>query len=317
MTRLLTADQIDQAAALMRDGELVAFPTETVYGLGAGIFRELAIQKIFRAKGRPSDNPLIAHIAHLEDVEKIAIDIPPSFYLLAEAFFPGPLTVVLKRHPDVPSCVSGGLETIAVRMPSHLLARALIEQVGEPIVAPSANLSGKPSSTNAQHVLHDFAGKIAAVLDGGECPIGIESTVISLYDQPVLLRPGAITRLQLEEVLQLKVATCSSSDKPQSPGMKYRHYAPNAPIQFFESVENLTQYVSDQPAKKRLILSSHVDHFFLSAKTLYAMLRLSDTDGYQEILIVCDEQIRSDEGLMNRLIRSGGFHEGDHFRTIR
>ena len=201
-TERLSPDQLQRAADLLKAGHLVAFPTETVYGLGAPIFSPEAIQSIFKVKGRPADNPLIAHVSSVEQVSRIALEIPEAFYRLAEVFFPGPLTVVLKRRPDVPSIVSAGLETIAVRMPSHPIALKLISLVDEPLVAPSANLSGMPSSTQAEHVLDDFDGKIAAVVDGGKTEIGIESTVINLLGEtPILLRPGSISKEALEKVL--------------------------------------------------------------------------------------------------------------------
>lgn len=310
--KLLTAEQIDQAAQLLKADELVAFPTETVYGLGARVFSASAIQKIFTAKNRPADNPLIVHISSLDQLHLIAAEIPDQFYQLADAFFPGPLTIILKRHPLVPAIVSAGMDTIAVRMPNHPLAQALIKRVGEPLAAPSANLSGKPSATLPQHVLEDFKGKIAAVIDGGSPEIGIESTVISLVsgDKPQLMRPGIITKQQIEQVLGAEIDVYRSSDKGKiaSPGMKYRHYAPRAPILLFQSLKELEAYLNTASPKKRMVLAServiirgNASFFTLSMHTLYALLRLSDREGYEEVLVFCDIEDQKNSALMNRL----------------
>ncbi len=315
-TQVLSSKDIERAAQLLKSGQLVAFPTETVYGLGACIFNPEAILSIFKAKGRPSDNPLIAHLSSVEQTEEVAQEIPPSFYRLAEHFMPGPLTVVIKKRSHVPSLVSAGLDSIALRIPSHPVAQALIRCVGEPLVAPSANLSGKPSATQAKHVLEDFDGKIAAIIDGGKTNFGLESTVVSLLgDQPVLLRPGAITREQIEEVLQCSITTASHSGKGPalSPGMKYRHYAPAAPVKVFMVLEELLSYLhSPSPSLKRMLLSSFpldlshpgLDRFPLEASEFYALLRHADASGYQEILILCDESIQKQAALMNRLLRA-------------
>ncbi len=219
-TQCLGPDDIARAALLLKEGHLVAFPTETVYGLGAPIFQREAVAQIFVAKGRPADNPLIAHVSCLSQILEIASEIPPFFDQLTRAFFPGPLTLILKRHPQVPAIVSGGLGTIAVRMPDHPLAQALITAVGQPLVAPSANLSGRPSSTEACHVLHDFSGRIAAVIDGGKTEHGMESTVVSLLgEKPILLRPGALSLEEIEAVLGQKILV-GNSQAQGSPGMK-------------------------------------------------------------------------------------------------
>jgi L-threonylcarbamoyladenylate synthase len=309
MAKVLSADEVECAAHLMKQGKLVAFPTETVYGLGAPIFHPEAVASIFKVKGRPADNPLIAHIACVEQVECIAVDIPDPFYVLANAFFPGPLTVVLKRHAKVPAIVSAGLDSIALRMPSHPIALKLIALVGEPLVAPSANLSGKPSATQAGHVLEDFDGQIAAVIDGGKTQFGIESTVISLLDKtPVLLRPGSIAKEQIEEVLKTHVST-QPVGPIRSPGMKYRHYAPKAPIRLFDTFDALKKYILAQPAQ-RMVLSMRPlpekwdNSYVLSACEFYSLLRFSDQEQMQEIVVLCDEELRSQTALMNRLLHS-------------
>src|SRR5574344_1522497 len=239
-TQLLSASD-DQtpaiAAELIRRGELVAIPTETVYGLGADGLNESAVAKIFEAKGRPQDNPLILHIWDAEQMEQFCHDIPKAAYDLAKAFWPGPLTMVLPARQIVPKRTTGGLSTVALRCPETAVTREIIRLSGVPIAAPSANISGKPSTTTAQHVLHDHDGKIAAVVDGGPCRVGVESTIVDLTaDRPRLLRPGGITPEQLVEVLGDLVvdkAVTAQIDKDavvKAPGMKYRHYAPSEPV---------------------------------------------------------------------------------------
>lgn len=225
------------AAELIRQGELVAIPTETVYGLGADGLNEAAVAKIFEAKGRPQDNPLILHIWDAEQMEQFCHDIPKAAYDLAKAFWPGPLTMVLPARDIVPKRTTGGLNTVALRCPDNAVTREIIRLSGVPIAAPSANLSGKPSTTTAQHVLHDHDGKIAGVVDGGPCRVGVESTIVDLTeDRPRLLRPGGITPEQLLAVLGDLVvdkAVTAQIDKDavvKAPGMKYRHYAPAEPV---------------------------------------------------------------------------------------
>lgn len=315
LTQRLQQEDIERAAALLKMGEVIAFPTETVYGLGACIFQPDAIAKIFTLKGRPADNPLIVHISDVSDIERIAVDIPPAFYKLADVFFPGPCTLVLKRHPRVPSIVSGGLETIAVRMPSHPMARELIASVGEPLAAPSANLSGRPSATSCDHVLEDFSGKISAVLDGGKTKFGIESTVVSLlHVPPMLLRPGTITKHEIENALGTVIdeASAKENQKALSPGMKYRHYCPSTPMRMFDSRKTLLLAAAQET--RPMVLSfekisiPHGDHFLLSAKEFYALLRFADTEQYSAILILCEEPTLQDSGLMNRLFRACGLN---------
>jgi L-threonylcarbamoyladenylate synthase len=227
---------IARAARLIRKGELVAFPTETVYGLGANAFDPAALRKIYRVKGRPSDNPLIVHISSRSQVARLADPIPLMFWVLADHFLPGPLTIVMRRAASVPRSVSSGLSTIALRMPSHPIARRLLKEANVPIAAPSANISGRPSPTSARHVLEDLRGKIAAVLDGGSSTIGVESTVLDITGRtPTILRPGGVSQEMLEEVLHLRVANARANVKrPASPGMKYRHYAPKAEVVVYE-----------------------------------------------------------------------------------
>lgn len=289
-TKILKNFDLAPAVLSLQRGEPVVFPTETVYGLGAIVFQEQAVKKLFEIKQRPSDNPLIAHIASMDQLELIGEGIDPLVYKLAEAFWPGPLAIVVKKRREVPSIVSAGHETIAIRMPMHPVAQKLIELVGAPLVAPSANLSGKPSPTTLRDVLEDLDGKVSYVIDGGDCEVGIESTVISLVqDEPKLLRPGKITRESLEEVLQKKVLLPNLSEPILSPGMKYRHYAPKAKV-------------------KLVFEKEHLGELFLkpSAKTLYALLREADRQNRSEIEIYCDSETLKDEALMNRLLRASG-----------
>lgn len=225
---------IGAAAGVLRAGGIVAFPTETVYGLGGNGLDEAAVARIFKAKGRPADNPLILHIATLEELGLLVREIPPAAQKLSRAFWPGPLTLVLPRSEKVPDIVTGGLDTVAVRMPDHVIAQLLIAKAGVPIAAPSANLSGRPSPTDAAAVWADMQGRIDMVVDGGPSGIGVESTVIDLTAaKPVLLRPGGVTLEELRAALG-EVSLCGSltaeTGQPKSPGMKYTHYAPRAPV---------------------------------------------------------------------------------------
>ncbi len=315
LTEKLNPQDILRAVQLLKQGHVVAFPTETVYGLGAPIFDPDAVAAIFELKRRPSDNPLIAHIATLDQIHEIAIDIPPLFFVLAQAFFPGPLTLILKKHPAVPSIVSGGMDTIAVRMPQDPIARRLIAEVGQPLVAPSANLSGKPSATHCEHVLEDFMGSLKAVIDGGPTELGIESTVVSLLqDPPQLLRPGSITKEQIEDVIGYLIEQADSHVKEgpvTSPGMKYRHYAPLTPLKLFRTENDLREYLANHPQECPMVLTRYTsfdlvkgDHYCLSAKQLYALLRLADVRCYSIILILGDESLLKDPALTNRLLRA-------------
>ncbi len=230
---------IIKAAEFIRQGEVVAFPTETVYGLGADGLNSEAVAKIFAAKGRPNDNPLILHIAAKESISRLTSGLTENAKVLMDRFWPGPLTLIVEKSAIVPDAVSAGLPTVAVRFPSNVFAQRLIKACGCPIAAPSANISGRPSPTNAADVLEDMQGKVAAVLDGGSCGIGLESTVVDTTEPvPVILRPGGITYEMLTEVLgAVEIDPALQGDKnfrPKAPGMKYRHYAPKAPMYLLE-----------------------------------------------------------------------------------
>lgn len=228
------AADIAEAALCLRQGELVAFPTETVYGLGANALDETAAQKIYAAKGRPSDNPLIVHIYDKAQLEQLVSHVPPKAEALMAAFWPGPLTLVLPRAQAVPDCVTGGLATVGIRMPDHPAALALLKACGLPLAAPSANTSGKPSPTHAEHVYHDLSGRIAGIIDGGPTTVGLESTVLDVTTEPpVILRPGGVSQEAIERVIGPVEADTSlkdAKDVPKAPGMKYKHYAPEAAV---------------------------------------------------------------------------------------
>jgi len=226
---------IDAAKAL-REGRLVAFPTETVYGLGADALNTEAVRSIYTAKGRPSDNPLIVHIADREMLGPLASEIKPGVLKLISAFWPGPLTIIMKKTSIVPDITTGGLDTVAIRMPDNIIALELIRKAGVPVAAPSANRSGRPSPTMAKHVLDDLDGRVSYIIDGGPCKVGVESTVIDMTVEPaVILRPGGITPAMIKQVigdveLDRSLVERKAVDRPRSPGMKYKHYAPKAEV---------------------------------------------------------------------------------------
>jgi L-threonylcarbamoyladenylate synthase len=259
-------DAVTEGAELLRRGEVVAFPTETVYGLGADALNEKACKKIFAIKGRPADNPLIVHVTSIEEAKKIFKEWPHEAEICAREFWPGPLTLILPKKKIVPEIVSGNLQTVAVRMPSHPVALALIAKAGCPVAAPSANISGKPSPTEGKHVWQDFQGKIPLLIDAGKCIVGLESTVLDLSGEiPLILRPGGVTLEQLAKVLgRVEIdkgikGKSGVSSIPRSPGMKYRHYAPKGQIQLIsgrsqEKIEELGRYLEHKEAGQKLAL---------------------------------------------------------------
>lgn len=270
---LVNTPEIQEAARVLREGGLVAFPTETVYGLGANGLDSAAVAGIFAAKGRPADNPLILHIADAEALVQIAPEVPPLARRLGQAFWPGPLTMVLPKGPAVPYVTTGGLDTVAVRMPAHPVALALLSAAGVPVAAPSANISGRPSPTEAAHVAADLAGKVDIILDGGPTSVGVESTVLDCTGPvPVILRPGGVSKEALEEILgEVKldphVQGGNEVEGPvRSPGMKYRHYAPKAPAvlirgeppELFQQVTALAQKLEAQGETVGLLVSKEM-----------------------------------------------------------
>ena len=320
------------AAAIIRRGGLVAIPTETVYGLGADGLNEEAVASIFAAKGRPQDNPLILHVAEPQEIEKFCHSIPKAAYTLAEKFWPGPLTMVLPARDIVPKRTTGGLSTVAVRCPDNDVTRAIIRLSGVPIAAPSANLSGKPSTTTAAHVLHDHDGKIDAIVDGGPCRVGVESTIVDLTDEhPRLLRPGGITPEQLKEVLGELVidkAVTAQIDKDavvKAPGMKYRHYAPQEPVVIVSgSREAASRYIHRHfiPGDRVLCFAEELplyadcaplaygaegDVNTLSAG-LFAALRELDDPGIHQVYARCPVGGGVAYAVQNRLKKAAAFH---------
>lgn len=252
--------QLEEAAAWIQRDEVVAFPTETVYGLGANALSPKAVEKIYLAKGRPSDNPLIVHISSVDMLDDLVAEIPDSAQRLMDAFWPGPLTMILLKKEGVPDRVTGGLSTVGIRMPAHPAALALITAADVPLAAPSANLSGKPSPTQIRHVIEDMNGRIPIILDGGEASIGIESTIVDCSSSiPVILRPGHVTKPEIEAVLGMAVlqsegTSHTKKDVPKAPGMKYRHYAPKAPLILVEQdLGVLQQEVNRQKLQKKRV----------------------------------------------------------------
>lgn len=316
------ADKLEQAASIIREGGLVAFPTETVYGLGADAMNEQAIQRIFESKGRPADNPLIVHVGHRKDVERVAEDVSEKAWQLIDEFWPGPLTLVLKRKAEVPASVSAGLPTIAVRMPSNGIAISLIRRAGTPIAAPSANRSGRPSPTTAEHVLRDLEGRVDMILDGGATNIGIESTVVDLtVDPPAILRPGWITRELLIEAVGQVSMPATAEELQRSPGTRHRHYTPRARVIL---VEQSSPVLLAQLSKEHLqngpvgfIGSSriHIDDpkFYAInlersaadyARSIYGALRELDRKGARVIVIEGINEDREGAAVMDRLRRA-------------
>lgn len=258
----ITEESLKLARRHLEQEELVAFPTETVYGLGAWAFSEKAIERIYQAKGRPSDNPLIVHIAPEFPLETLVKEIPPAVEPLRQHFWPGPLTLIMPKIESLSKRITGGLETVAVRMPSHPAAMALLKETGMPIAAPSANRSGRPSPTTARHVYEDMQGRIPLILDGGECEVGLESTVLDLTTPvPMILRPGAVTKEMLEKVLGevvidpavLSAKEIAAEAVPRAPGMKYRHYAPKGHLIITDArAEQLAELIQNRQENERV-----------------------------------------------------------------
>lgn len=332
----IDADVMEQAGKLIAEGELVAFPTETVYGLGGDALDPDASRKIYAAKGRPSDNPLIVHIAEFDDMKRVAREVPEQAKKLADAFWPGPLTMIVWKSDAVPEATTGGMQTVAVRMPNHPVALELIRRSGCLIAAPSANTSGRPSPTEAQHVAEDLAGKIAMILDGGPVGIGIESTIIDLTEEkPMILRPGYITPEMLSETLGEEVVidpgiiAADDTRKPKAPGMKYKHYAPKAEMIIVDGAQDaVIDKINELTAAKRaegkkvaviatdetkerydaqviLSMGKRSDEDAI-AQHLYKILRECDELDVGEIYSECFQTPRIGQAIMNRLLKAAG-----------
>lgn len=342
-TKLIKIDADDpnkedmrEAAEIIRSGGLVAFPTETVYGLGANALDPEASKRIYAAKGRPSDNPLIVHISRFEELLSIAKEVPPQAEKLADAFWPGPLTMIVWKNEKVPYETTGGMDTVAIRMPNHPVALALIDESGCMIAAPSANTSGKPSPTEAGHVALDLDGKIPMILDGGPVGIGIESTIIDLTEKvPMILRPGYITKEMLEEVLGEEVRidpgiiAADSTKKPKAPGMKYKHYAPKADLVLVEGeqeavVAKINALVREKQAaglKVGVVATDETESLYQAdyvvtigarsdedaiARHLYKILREFDDWNVDAIYSESFSTPRIGQAIMNRLMKAAG-----------
>lgn len=326
---------IAPAAKIIANGGLVAFPTETVYGLGANALDADAARKIYAAKGRPSDNPLIIHIADVDDLKKIGKNIPEAAFKLANAFWPGPLTMIVEKGDNVPYATTGGLDTVAVRFPSHPVAKALIRESGCLIAAPSANTSGRPSPTKAGHVMEDMNGRIEMILDGGNCDIGLESTIVDITENvPVILRPGYITVSDIKRVLgeceiDAAIIAADSMQKPRAPGMKYKHYAPKADLTIvdgpidavIDTINRLTIEQMNNGKKVGIIATEDTEDRYQAdiienigkrsdegtiAKNLFAILRDFDE---KNVDIIYSESFDSPDigrAIMNRLLKAAG-----------
>lgn len=333
-----TDAELAEAAEILRNGGLVAIPTETVYGLGANALDESASKKIYEAKGRPSDNPLIAHISCMDELSALVSEIPEAGRKLAEKYWPGPLTMVFPKKEIVPYGTTGGLETVAIRMPSDPVANRLIKLAGVPIAAPSANTSGRPSPTKAEHVVEDMNGKIEMIIDSGEVGIGVESTIVDVSGKvPMLLRPGAITMEMLRETLgEVEIdpailGPLSADVKPKAPGMKYRHYAPKAEMTLVEGeMEHVVEFIN-QEAKLALeaglkvgiicteesresyqcgmlkVIGSRENEESV-AHNLFAVLREFDDQKVDCIFSESFSKDRLGQAIMNRLCKAAGYH---------
>ena len=323
-------DKLRRAAEVLRRGGLCGIPTETVYGLAANALDEEAVRKIFAAKGRPQDHPLIVHIASMEELPALLREIPPEAKALAAAFWPGPLTIILPKADCIPDAVSCGLPTVAIRMPSHPIANAIIRAAGVPLAAPSANTSGKPSPTTAAHVLHDMDGRIDMIVDGGACSVGVESTVVTLCaKRPRLLRPGGVTLEMLRDVLgdvdvdKAVLGELTSGEKPSSPGMKYKHYSPDADVKLVRgSLASFARYAKSFPTTQTMILCFDGEEQAFDCETItlgaaadarthaqriFRALREADERGFRTVLVHCPDDRGVDLAVLNRLLRAAAF----------
>lgn len=329
-TRILkdTEKDIAEAADLLRSGEVVAIPTETVYGLAADASNEAAVKKIFEAKGRPSDNPLIVHIAHIDMLSELVSQIPPMALECAKRFWPGPLTMVMPKSANIPYVTSGGLETVGIRFPSHRAARRIIAASGCGLAAPSANLSGSPSPTTLKHVLDDMNGRIPAVVDGGSCEVGVESTVISFDGDSIrLLRPGRISVEMLRTVTENVIVDkgvleqLDAAAKVASPGMKYKHYSPKAEVFILKgTAAEIDEYLSENAHNGDYAmlfdgdsLTCDIPVLFYGADSeeqanrLFAVLRECDRIGAKRVFARCPETDGVGLAVYNRLLRAAAF----------
>ncbi|MBR4721369.1 MAG: threonylcarbamoyl-AMP synthase [Clostridia bacterium] len=336
--KTLIIDKTDEkslwkAGKIIRKGGIVAFPTETVYGLGANAYDENAIKKIYKAKGRPSDNPLIVHIAEIGDLEKVAREIPENARKLVAKFAPGPFTLILKKQPDIPDVVTAGLDTVGVRIPKDATARAFIRLAGVPIAAPSANISGKPSPTKAEHVIADLDGKVDAIICGEDAEIGVESTIIDVTGEiPTILRPGGITKEDIisvcgrVEISQNVLTGVKKNETPKCPGMKYKHYSPDAEITVVEGekketadkIKELIKADREKGIKVGVLASSenefNADLYIFEGKNnrefanvLFDALREFDKNGIEKAYVQMCMKDEMELTVKNRIYKSAGY----------
>ena len=327
----LNKNNLDLISNTLKTGNLVVIPTETVYGLAADALNPEAVKKIFEVKGRPTDNPLIVHISNIQMMKKFVIDIPDKAILLSNKFWPGPLTVILKKSKIVPDITTGGLDSVALRAPSHPMALKIINHSKLGLAAPSANISGKPSPTNCKHCENDLKDKVDIIVDGGECDFGVESTVISLIEKtPIILRPGVITKEDIEEVigpvnLSENILHKAESKTPVlSPGVKYKHYAPDADIILVKSnLDNFTKYVNsindincaalvfegeETNLNKPCFTYGKKDDYLSQTKNLFKVLREIDKTSLKKVYVRCPSASGISLAVYNRLIRAANFN---------
>lgn len=324
---------LELGAQALKDGELVVFPTETVYGLGANIFNDESVKNIFIAKGRPQDNPLIVHVAKEEQIFPLIQDFNDKAKIIAKNFWPGPLTMIFQKSDIVSDVVSGGLDTVAVRIPSNPIAHELLLRAGVPVAAPSANRSGSPSPTTAQHTINDLLGRVDYILDGGSSLVGVESTVISMVDEvPMLLRPGGVTVEQLEEVVgEINInhgvlSQMAKGEKAVSPGLKYKHYAPKADVVLLHGTSKaFGEYCNNSIKENKCAMGFEEDESYVKipfvsygrkshpeelANHLFAVLRMLDDNKNVDIIYI---HAPTSEGIglavYNRLLRAASFNE--------
>lgn len=331
----LDKDKLEEAGRIIRQGGLVAFPTETVYGLGGDALNPNSSKKIYEAKGRPSDNPLIVHISKFEDMSRIVKQVTPEAKILADKFWPGPLTMILPKSDCVPLETTGGLDTVAIRMPVHATARAFIDAAGGYVAAPSANISGKPSPTNAKYVIQDMDGRIDMIIDGGDAGIGLESTIIDLSsDIPMLLRPGYVTLEQLRQALgevdiDKTIMDGNCKERPKAPGMRYRHYAPKGDLKIVagnasdvvDKINRLTLQAKQMGKKVGVIATDETIEQYMAeavksiggrndektiAHRLYTILREFDDEDIEVIFSESFSTSGIGQAIMNRLLKAAG-----------
>ena len=314
---------IAKAAEILKNGGLVAFPTETVYGLGADALCAPAVAAVYAAKGRPSDNPMIVHIADPEDISSLTDDMTGDMEKLMAAFWPGPMTMIVRRKDSIPDVTTGGLDTVGVRLPSGEVARKLIRMAGCPVAAPSANLSGRPSPTSAEHVIEDLEGRVDAIIISGNCDVGIESTVVDVTgDVPEILRPGIITAEDMQAILGKPVtldpalfSKPGEDFRPKAPGMKYKHYAPKAEMQIFEGEPGAVRDAVEaersrleKEGRKVAVRIFEEGSEKNAAHDLFAFLRQADADGADNILVSALPEKGVGFSVMNRMLKSAGYN---------